>query len=213
MVIDDAGIKSGLRQSLDEGCSRCLKEPFCIYADGWNSLARDALEYILALESSLKEYMDMEEIRRNRQHASNWVKYWREKHGEMTLAWPDWDEIFKDWEETHTLAQSRLRRMRLFKSRAQRYAIEANHYKWLYKDAMEELETAKDANVHTNQPKWISVCESLPEQNTAVIVAFDDGHVFQGMYAYNNWGLWDGCTGKITHWMPLPEAPKDNKEE
>lgn len=142
MTIDDAGIKNGLRQTFEEGCAFCPKEAFCMYADGWNDLARDALEYIEALESSLKEYMDMEEIRRNREHASKWVKYWREKHGQMTLTWPDWNEIYKDWEEAHALAQSRLRRMRLFKERCQRYLIDANNYKWMYADAANERDAA-----------------------------------------------------------------------
>ena len=162
MTIDDCGIKSGLRQTFEEGCSLCPKESFCTHADGWNKLAKDTLEYIVVLESSLKEYMDAEEIRRNREHASNWVNYWREKHGEMTLTWPDWDEIFKDWEEAHALAQSRLRRVRLFKTRAQRYLADANHYKWLYKDAMEALE---------NQPKRISVeAPSVMPSVTAIFV-------------------------------------------
>ena len=69
-----------------------------------------------------------------------------------------------------------------------------------YKDALEALEI---------QQKWISVAEKLPEQNTAVIGSFDDGHVFQVLYAYDGWDLWEGCTSKITHWMPLPDAPKE----
>lgn len=58
-------------------------------------------------------------------------------------------------------------------------------------------------------PKWISVKERLPERNTAVIVAVDDGHVFQTLYAYDGWDLWEGCTCNVTHWMPLPEPPKE----
>ena len=70
-----------------------------------------------------------------------------------------------------------------------------------YNDALNALE---------NQPKWISVEERLPEENTSVIAAFEDGHVFQALYAYDGWDLWEGCTGKITHWMPLPEPPEED---
>lgn len=57
--------------------------------------------------------------------------------------------------------------------------------------------------------RWFSVKERLPEQNTAVIVAVDDGHVFQTLYAYDGWDLWEGCTCNVTHWMPLPVPPEE----
>lgn len=158
MTIDDAGIKRGLRQCIKEGCLFCLNKSFCMYADVWNDLARDALEYIEVLESNLKDYMDLEEIRRNREHASNWVKYWREKHGKMTLAYPDWDEIFKDWEEAHALAQSRLRRMRLFKSRAQRYMVDANHYRLLYTETANERDAAVKAMKYMAKDLGVGIC-------------------------------------------------------
>lgn len=58
--------------------------------------------------------------------------------------------------------------------------------------------------------KWIPVTERLPESDTAVIVATDNGMVFQCLYAYDGWDLWDGYTVNITNWMPLPEAPKED---
>lgn len=56
--------------------------------------------------------------------------------------------------------------------------------------------------------RWISVEERLPELNTAVLAVMDDGIVFQELFAYDGWDLWEGCTGKITHWMPMPEPPE-----
>lgn len=60
------------------------------------------------------------------------------------------------------------------------------------------------------RPTWISPGEQMPEKNTAVIVAFDDGHVCQALYAYDGWDLWEGCTGNIIAWMPLPTPPKED---
>ena len=58
------------------------------------------------------------------------------------------------------------------------------------------------------EPNWIPVTERLPESDTAVIVATDNGMVFQCLYAYDGWDLWDGYTVNITHWMPLPNPPE-----
>ena len=57
--------------------------------------------------------------------------------------------------------------------------------------------------------KWIPVSERLPEKNTTVIAATDYGLVFQALYAYDGWDLWEGNEVNITHWMLLPEPPKE----
>lgn len=50
-------------------------------------------------------------------------------------------------------------------------------------------------------PEWISVDERLPEANGACIVCRFDGYVYKTFFS--------GTFSKtITHWMPLPEAPK-----
>ena len=56
--------------------------------------------------------------------------------------------------------------------------------------------------------EWISVEDRLPEENTTVIVATDNGIVFQCLYAYDGWNLWDGNEVNITHWQYLPQPPK-----
>lgn len=56
---------------------------------------------------------------------------------------------------------------------------------------------------------WIPVSERFPENDTAVIVATDNGMVFQCLYSYDGWDLWDGYRVNITHWMQLPEPPKE----
>ena len=67
------------------------------------------------------------------------------------------------------------------------------------------------------QPKWISVEERLPEENKPVLV-FDELHgvgiSFHSRYTNSFVGLSkDVLFGSVTHWMPLPLGPNDNKEE
>ena len=56
--------------------------------------------------------------------------------------------------------------------------------------------------------EWVSVDDRLPEENTTVIAATDKGIVFQCLYAYDGWDLWDVNNINITHWQPMPEPPK-----
>jgi hypothetical protein len=74
--------------------------------------------------------------------------------------------------------------------------------------------------------KWISVKDRLPEPNVRVLVRDPSipefprndsnvviGHL-RGTNSYFLSGTWfvpDGF-GQVTHWMPLPEPPKDAKE-
>lgn len=71
--------------------------------------------------------------------------------------------------------------------------------------------------------KWISTVEEyLPPFNTRVLVRFK-GNFYDGIGNYidiawlNNKNKWEKCNHcgiylypyPITHWMPLPEMPKD----
>ena len=56
--------------------------------------------------------------------------------------------------------------------------------------------------------EWISVKDKMPEKNTSVLASTDNGIVFQCLYAYDGWDLWEGNEVNITHWMPLPQPPK-----
>ena len=87
-------------------------------------------------------------------------------------------------------------------------------------DRIEELEAG-----YTKQSEWISVEERLPEPNVSCLVAAKVGdrmvvdigeyvpcidcrtleHYYEWMIT-NDWDEGEGC--EITHWMPLPEAPK-----
>lgn len=67
--------------------------------------------------------------------------------------------------------------------------------------------------------EWISVKDRLPEKNSCILVTFEDQGICQAFYKYwddLDWSFpsfdcdlftWD--KEKITHWMPLPEPPKD----
>lgn len=59
------------------------------------------------------------------------------------------------------------------------------------------------------QPQWTRVEDELPEENKRVIV-------WGGIHVAEAWhfrGEWEYVCGiiKVTHWMPLPEPPKEDK--
>ena len=83
---------------------------------------------------------------------------------------------------------------------------------------IERLEFEHDAAL-AKVPKWISVEERLPEMyedGSADIVLVTDGQ-FIHMAAYSNENWYFAECGemkepmfyKVTHWMPLPESPKE----
>ena len=74
------------------------------------------------------------------------------------------------------------------------------------------------------QTKWISVKDKLPEDNQMVIGYTPvDGYMFVGYLTHSKWGdileeKWHIITAmrsdrritkRVTHWMPLPELPKE----
>ena len=68
-------------------------------------------------------------------------------------------------------------------------------------------------------PRWISVKERLPEDHVRVLVCNDEGKMITAERAEDDWwhtycaydvDRWDALeSGVITHWMPLPEPPKE----
>lgn len=69
----------------------------------------------------------------------------------------------------------------------------------------------KDINV----PSWIPVTERLPKEHGRYLCNIKSG-AFRGCYYqairyYDQYGFRDGCiyTDDVTHWMPLPEPPKE----
>ena len=62
----------------------------------------------------------------------------------------------------------------------------------------------------TMEMEWISVKDRLPERMQPVIVCRDNGKVEQGYRDVGDWWKVYGTrTKNVTHWMPLPEPPKE----
>lgn len=63
--------------------------------------------------------------------------------------------------------------------------------------------------------QWISVKNNLPINGQKLILCVNDEIVTYGHFEYNSF-WWNGADAnryeKITHWMPLPENPKDIQE-
>lgn len=61
-------------------------------------------------------------------------------------------------------------------------------------------------------PRWISVEERLPEDNKTVFVVCKDGFTTMMLFRDGDWCWYGNTDDSITHWMPLPQPPKEEKE-
>lgn len=85
--------------------------------------------------------------------------------------------------------------------------------------------TEKVARLEAAQPRWISVIDEMPAPEIRVLASAidNDGESIAVIttYTHNLYGLgltgwiepWQyfSCNYKITHWMPLPEAPMEGE--
>ena len=87
------------------------------------------------------------------------------------------------------------------------------------------MKQAADAIEELSKPRWIPVTERPPEDCTPVQVCYSGYYskeIGSDMLACRyegTWCYWDGepcsydpCRVEITHWMPLPEPPKEGTE-
>lgn len=94
----------------------------------------------------------------------------------------------------------------------------ANPYPWDFVGIENVIEEVPTIEVH----RWIPVTERLPNSlANKALVALDSGLVGFGHYEGPYYGWYDlevdepfSVWGvEVTHWMPLPEAPKDGDSE
>ena len=81
--------------------------------------------------------------------------------------------------------------------------------------------TENVAQLEVAQPKWISVEERLPERGVYFVRCIhnytdnDEYEIYKVAIYLSKECRWIdvGNLLKVTHWMPMPELPKDAKEE
>lgn len=67
------------------------------------------------------------------------------------------------------------------------------------------------AELEESIPRWISVKDRLPENKPEKCLCYSEKGDFM-VGAYTNWGWMFPCYfEKVTHWMPLPEPPKEGE--
>ena len=77
-----------------------------------------------------------------------------------------------------------------------------------YQETLDCLSEAADAIEELSKPKWIPVSERLPKEMETVLIT--DGKNVGWSFCVNDYGTMEFySTWKITHWMPLPEPPKE----
>ena len=60
--------------------------------------------------------------------------------------------------------------------------------------------------------KWVSVKDRLPKDNGVFLVLYENSNIVdKNFYADEPWRFTlQTSYGRVTHWMPLPEPPKDD---
>lgn len=83
-------------------------------------------------------------------------------------------------------------------------------------DAIEELSAIREeqkaqiiAMAAEDKPRWIPITEKLPEEDGCYLVAVKNDH--QRRYSKTAWFSHDSWLARqdVTHWMSLPEPPKE----
>ena len=81
------------------------------------------------------------------------------------------------------------------------------------RDRLHRLAAYEDTGLtpeEVQQRRWIPVEERLPEEKQRVIVRCERVGTSVGWILWGNWMTDIGPgAGKVTHWMPLPQPPKE----
>lgn len=74
-----------------------------------------------------------------------------------------------------------------------------------------------DHGLLVEPPRWIPVTDRLPDREEDVLMMFETGIITGGFIcdsdtwcAYADGEYYTDCTSNPTHWMPLPEPPKED---
>lgn len=77
----------------------------------------------------------------------------------------------------------------------------------------ERLKEYEDTGLTPEQvanQRWIPVSERLPESEVRVLTIRADGAIeIECIFADVEWAFGNGPMDEVTHWMPLPESPKE----
>ena len=57
--------------------------------------------------------------------------------------------------------------------------------------------------------EWISVKETMPKDNIAVLVWEKQGFAYVDECENGKWKIGEQNLAVITHWIPIPEPPKE----
>lgn len=68
----------------------------------------------------------------------------------------------------------------------------------------------KEIEALREKQRWISVTEKTPEYDMPQLALNADGDALIANYAYGEWFDTWGQDVEVTHWMPLPELPKED---
>lgn len=84
-------------------------------------------------------------------------------------------------------------------------------YRAKFADAQRQIERdQKEMAELREKQRWISVTEKTPEYDMPQLALNADGDALIANYAYGEWFDTWGQDVEVTHWMPLPEPPKEN---
>ena len=86
----------------------------------------------------------------------------------------------------------------------------------------ETLDQAADAIEELSKPRWIPVTERLPKEEEIYWCYTNMGIMCECRWTNNRWGLGESDKWgwnimdvpqyqKVTHWMPLPEPPEEER--